>query len=335
MEENLNIVQERFSVADWDSIISHHFDDWVEIIDLPILIADGILFLCGSSGFFISNLHSDSGLLSKNKKLKQMLELETCWAREVTGNNAIAACMESLKPEVVHNEDHNQTILHKFSTYAFPLLIGTDKQLIAIMGLVTNSSNTTDIQSSLKSTATSFQYRLLLHIETLKNNKLTSVYLEIAKENQKRDILFQVAKKLHSKIDVDSVLKEMLDNVKEVYPSSQIDLFLSQDNRSSTIPVKPLVFNNTLEDICTRAFLEGQLLMESRNENTEDSLNLHSIAAPLSGNQGVYGVLKFTSLKRFDETDIKFISMLADTAGTAFENARLYEQSNFLIHELG
>ena len=33
-------------------------------------------------------------------------------------------------------------------------------------------------------------------------------------------------------------------------------------------------------------------------------------------------------------SDLQFISLLADSAGTAFENAKLYEQSNLMINEL-
>jgi diguanylate cyclase (GGDEF)-like protein len=36
----------------------------------------------------------------------------------------------------------------------------------------------------------------------------------------------------------------------------------------------------------------------------------------------------------FPEVDLRFLSMVADTAGTAFENAKLYERSNQLIREL-
>ncbi len=35
-----------------------------------------------------------------------------------------------------------------------------------------------------------------------------------------------------------------------------------------------------------------------------------------------------------DASDLQFISLLADSAGSAFENAKLYEQSNFMINEL-
>ncbi|MGO4274710.1 sensor domain-containing diguanylate cyclase, partial [Paenibacillus sp. TAF58] len=59
------------------------------------------------------------------------------------------------------------------------------------------------------------------------------------------------------------------------------------------------------------------------------------IAAPLSGKQGVYGVLYMTSNNELiHASDLQFISLLADTAGSAFENAKLYEQSNLMINEL-
>ncbi|HEY0828573.1 MAG TPA: hypothetical protein VGE40_10790, partial [Bacilli bacterium] len=63
MEENLNTVQERFSVTNWNSIIRHHFDDWIEMADLPMFTADGILFLCDSNGYYINDFYPDSGWL--------------------------------------------------------------------------------------------------------------------------------------------------------------------------------------------------------------------------------------------------------------------------------
>ena len=58
-------------------------------------------------------------------------------------------------------------------------------------------------------------------------------------------------------------------------------------------------------------------------------------AVPLMGNQGVYGVIFIEDKKSstFVE-DLGLVSTMADSAGAAFENAKLYEQSNYLIKEL-
>ena len=152
-------------------------------------------------------------------------------------------------------------------------------------------------------------------------------------EFKKHDILFEASKKLHAKIDVDSVLTEVIECMHSVYPNIQVDLLLSQDNDSTNLSVKPLNFQSTEDDIRTRAFMEGHVIFEPSSENSGPSTG--HIAAPLSGKQGVYGVLYMTSKSDLiHASDLQFISLLADTAGSAFENAKLYEQSNLMINEL-
>ena len=113
----------------------------------------------------------------------------------------------------------------------------------------------------------------------------------------------------------------------------RVDLLLSQDNDSTNLSVKPLNFQRSESDIRTRAFMEGQIIFDPAK--SEQGSSTSYIAAPLSGKQGVYGVLylEFDD-EHVDESDLQFISLLADSAGTAFENAKLYEQSNLMINEL-
>jgi diguanylate cyclase (GGDEF)-like protein len=153
------------------------------------------------------------------------------------------------------------------------------------------------------------------------------------KEAQRHEVLFQAAKKLNDKIDVDSVLREVFESLQSVYPDVQVDLLLSQDKPATTLPVKLLSFEDPDTDICTRAFMEGRLIYAGNRQQGE--AGKVTVAAPLNGKQGVYGILHIAAQDdHFDDTDIHFISMLADLAGNAFENAKLYEQSNLLITEL-
>ncbi|WP_313999016.1 sensor domain-containing diguanylate cyclase [uncultured Paenibacillus sp.] len=148
------------------------------------------------------------------------------------------------------------------------------------------------------------------------------------KEAARKDALFIAAKRLHDQIDVPSVLKETILNLESLYPDSEVDLLLSQDYASVDVRVKPLVFKNAAADISARAFLEGKPV----KEKGEGAIRL---AVPLSGKQAVYGVLLMTvPAGQWEENDLPDFVMLADTAGSAFENAKLYEQSNVLIGEL-
>lgn len=150
------------------------------------------------------------------------------------------------------------------------------------------------------------------------------------RESSRRDELFLAAKRLYDGIDVNSVLNEMLRCLENLYPHSEVHLYLSQDYVDGDPRVRPLVFKNTAHDIVAKAFLDGNPATEKdRDGNTR-------VAIPLSGKQAAYGVLCITMRvgKRQDELDLPAFLLLADTAGSAFENAKLYEQSNLLINEL-
>ncbi|WP_156281604.1 sensor domain-containing diguanylate cyclase [Paenibacillus sp. NEAU-GSW1] len=152
---------------------------------------------------------------------------------------------------------------------------------------------------------------------------------QIEKELVRRDALFQAAKRLYDQIDVSSVLSEMLASLEKLYPTSEVHLYLTQDHLNGDPRVKPLVFKNTAHDLVAKAFLEG------RPVNEQDRNGMMRIAMPMTGKQAAYGVLciKMGS-ERWDASDLPAFLLLADTAGSAFENAKLYEQSNLLINEL-
>ncbi|MED5020237.1 sensor domain-containing diguanylate cyclase [Paenibacillus chibensis] len=153
------------------------------------------------------------------------------------------------------------------------------------------------------------------------------------REASRRSILFQIMQRMHDQIDVDTVLTEVLDSIAVLYPSIKLSLFMSQDHQHSNPKVRPLIFHPWGEDICVRAFMDGRLMIQDCKEAGEE--DMVEIGIPLGGKQGIYGVfhLKMTrDLK--EDLDLQLITMVIDTAGNAFENAKLYEQSNLLIHEL-
>lgn len=152
-------------------------------------------------------------------------------------------------------------------------------------------------------------------------------------EIKKRDILFQLVTRLHTNMDVDGVLNMVVDSMREIYPGAELELYLAQDCPSRLSIVKPLVIHQHSKEIHIRAYMEGQAVFDRRVES--DGLVRCSLAVPLGGQQGVYGVL-YVSRKSpsTSDLDVEFISQIAKSAGTAFENARLFETSNVMIHEL-
>lgn len=149
------------------------------------------------------------------------------------------------------------------------------------------------------------------------------------RDENNRDILFLVAKRLHDQNDVSSVLQVLLEDFAHLYPHAEFQLYLSQDHVNVDPRVKPLLLRHAMEDMNAKAFLTGQ------PNQMEDEQGKIKLAVPMCGKQAVYGVLSIgMQSERWDESDLDELIMLADTAGSAFENAKLFEQSNLLISEL-
>jgi len=107
---------------------------------------------------------------------------------------------------------------------------------------------------------------------------------------------------------------------------------MTQDYQSTNPQLKAFLLDQRKRDICTTAFMQGSVEVEripapGHPERIEAAL-------PLAGHQGVYGVFHFTLDLPPERLDTHLLGMIADTAGKAFENAKLYEQSNLLIREL-
>lgn len=179
--------------------------------------------------------------------------------------------------------------------------------------------------------ASALHYRSCFYrcFEQLYVRDLLKEHRRIDREASRRDALFLAAKRLYDQIDVASVLSEMLRSLEQLYPSSEVHLYLSQDHMNGDPRVKPLVFKNTAHDFMAQAFLEGKPTKERERDGTI------RLAVPMTGKQAAYGVLCISiEPDKWDEADLPAFVLLADTAGSAFENAKLYEQSNLLINEL-
>lgn len=160
--------------------------------------------------------------------------------------------------------------------------------------------------------------------------KVLSLADTMAEEKRYKQ-LFRVTEKFHSTMDMDAVLGEIISTLKEVYPTFIYYLLLSHDHKGyDGLPVKDLEYDS--ENLTAmQSYVSGQIQFE-------DSLvDRNSIMyAPLKGKQGVYGVLQVIAPDSlvFPQNEVEFIKLLANTAGSALENAKLYEQSRKLIADL-
>jgi len=137
-----------------------------------------------------------------------------------------------------------------------------------------------------------------------------------------------MARSLLGLIDVGDVLRETIAWMDRRFESQSYDVLLSQDNNTLIAPIKPFYIRNPEHDLCSKAFIEGKPVIKEQSD-------CFIAAAPLKGKQGSYGVLRLnvTNSEHLEE-DVAYITALSEFAGTAFEIAKLYEQSTKLVGEL-
>lgn len=310
-------------------MLEDSFDEWIrqqEEIALPH-IAYLAVFSADGKPLAWRRTSSAGGA----PELEAMLSLEDSWRTSSLGGNAIGACLDLRRSSETDAVFHDASPLRKYKSLAVPVFTRDSKRLFAVIGAFAESPDgeQASLMQWLQPAALHYRSCFYMQFERLFVQDLHNLQEQMSKESIQQKTLFRSVRKLYDQIDVDAVLTEMMVCIEELYPSVQASLFVSQDNRSSNPYVKPLVFHSITEDLCTRTFVEGKMMTERVDDMTL------SAAVPLSGKQGIYGVLLLTlDRKQFEELDMKMISMLAEAAGVAFEKARLYEQSNVLIDEL-
>ncbi|MBJ3821870.1 hypothetical protein JGD07_24800, partial [Salmonella enterica subsp. enterica serovar Typhimurium] len=129
---------------------------------------------------------------------------------------------------------------------------------------------------------------------------------------------------LHELMDQEQVLKTMLESLRSVFPFLTYCLFLSYDeDQYINLPAIELdVQSESTDSFALEAYLSGQ----------EKSKNEAEVYIPIKGRQGTYGVLKAFGPGAADTA--ADICIISNAAGKAFENSRLYEQSQNMISNL-
>ncbi len=298
-------------------LLSGSFTDWLEE-------ADGFPWLGGR----IALIHPDGTTLHIEGSDEGSAHPFARRA-DVSGPNAATVALETCRPTLMRGEEHGAYALREYDSIAVPVFTRSTGLPCAVLACLLPAGEAHAGELKLLQAA-ALHYRSCIY-RRFENMFVGGMLLErklSQKEERRRDILFDVMRRLNDHIDVEDVLSEVLDSLEQLYPICRADLFLSQDYNSHNEKVKPLAFHMSNMDLCKQAFLEGRI----RETRTEDR---HELAIPLSGKQGVYGVLRLDlPVNEFDEADIRFLTLLAAAAGTAFEKAKLHEQANVLISEL-
>jgi diguanylate cyclase (GGDEF)-like protein len=161
--------------------------------------------------------------------------------------------------------------------------------------------------------------------------KMNYFYQVVEEEYRYRE-LFKVNETFHSSMDINTLLGQIINTLKRVFPDYGFLLLLSNDNDKNhgDLPIKDFDYDSA-NTAAMQAFVNGTTEIESHL--SEQKLTMY---APLKGKQGVYGVLEVASATqfRFPSNHLEFIRLLAYTAGSALENAKLYQQSRRLISDL-
>jgi diguanylate cyclase (GGDEF)-like protein len=235
---------------------------------------------------------------------------------------------EALSRPANSPEVHPDNPADQLNTAVIPLGLTTQRNSdVVLVVFEKGKPNLTEHKASRDFMSMSF----VSSIQTAAARELQQDQESLERELNRREYFMGITEKLHSQIHVDAVLDEMLAGIRSFFPHLEIDVYLSQDH-SNREDVKLLSFQNDAPGLCIQAFMEGKFVLNSPGPSLPPG---GMLAAPLAGKQGVYGVLQLHSREvGLTEDEVRFIASLAGTAGIAFENAMLYEQSNVLISEL-
>jgi len=242
------------------------------------------------------------------------------WSIESIGLNAIGLTAKSGTTSFILGKEHYLQLLQAYDTMAVPVF-NNHQQLTAVIGYISLQEEKKNGLDYLKG--------LLLGVALMIGED--HQYREIQIENQKRDALYLLTQKLYGSFDIKEVLSEAIHSITTLYPNVESEILLTQEYNVPNVPIKQMAFIPSKEDISGQAFLEGKVIKRSRKNEKSNEL-----AAPLKGKQGIYGVLHLSCDESCCNSDdkVQFVSNIADIIGTAFENARLYEQSIYLVKEL-
>ena len=142
--------------------------------------------------------------------------------------------------------------------------------------------------------------------------------------------LFEVAELFNSTMESEVILEGLLEAVEESFPAYEVILLLSNEQKGKTKKYRLFDYTNERAS-AVDAFLSGDLTIENATDIESSLMN-----APIRGRQGIYGVLQISAPREteFTVTEKSFIRSIANSAGSALENASLYDQSHRLVNDL-
>lgn len=167
--------------------------------------------------------------------------------------------------------------------------------------------------------------------ETNRFMEMLHSHYQNKERDRKKEFLLDLSSHLNSSKEKTEVISKLIASLQVLYPDFSYYLLMSHDYEAdSGLPIKLIEYSDDVtKQISTQAFTSGEVQIE---ENTQNK-NLY---APLTGNQGIYGVIQIIAPKTicFSDEEILFISKFAKTTGKAIENITLYQDSIHLVSNL-
>src|SRR5690625_3124665 len=144
--------------------------------------------------------------------------------------------------------------------------------------------------------------------------------------------LFQLSTSLHSVHQTTEVLEKVYETITSMYPTFDFYLLMSQEYESDSLPLRMIEYTGEAAySPGTMAFINNELIV-----NYDGKLNQTNVYSPLSGRQGVYGVLQITISQNIElaTEEVDIIERFTDMVGRAIERTTLYQSSNQLVSDL-
>ncbi|MCM3784260.1 diguanylate cyclase [Neobacillus mesonae] len=244
---------------------------------------------------------------------------------------AVTRAVDKGLTEIVQHQEHSGVAVNsEYEIYTIPLHSRKEKKLLGVICIgVLKKAAVKEVRDLLLSTKYHFQSCFYRRFEQFFLTDMLHIHKLSDNENRRRSILLQIVQRMQDKMDVQAVLEEVFDSVAFLFPAVGLTLYMSQDGVMNDPRVKPLYLHGDIHSVCVRAFTEERIISQP------NAPHQYEIGIPFRGKQGTYGVFHIEAKEELvEDVDLKLITMMADTAGTAYENAKLHEQSGTLIQEL-
>lgn len=244
-----------------------------------------------------------------------------------------------LKAQHIPSDLSYEVLPDIFETYKLRLLIPIQNKhqlsgIIALSGKMTQQPFTDSEIDFLASTGN-------IAAPAIENaqvfNKLNRVNLQLDKKIQELNTLFEIGNELNRLFEKDEILKKLSFSLMGQLFVNQFFVVLKESDTFSPVLIKGTIFNNEkVNDCLTQTVLKSEinqpLLISTEQEDNAPALRDTGVKVivPMLVQEQVRGYIFIgTKLNKaeFSESDVAFLSTLANIAIISIENARLFQET--------